>query len=177
MAIVPIRPQYARQTVLTAQTRFPMATLYRGLKTRPEFLHEDNIQRLTVVQNKWDRSLDPGYVDRFFHKVTGRPYISIQDAREFMRLRSIACDQSYSDNLEIAKRYAGPDGFLSSLTLPFDETIEFMSIRHLAAEDHILPGESVFFIPARRLLENIRNGHWIFTIKQLGINKPNTNTD
>jgi len=146
-----------------------MATLYRGLKTRPEFLHEDNAQRLKVVQDKWDRSLDPGYVDRFIHKVTGHPYISPKDAREFMRLRSIACDQSYSDSLETAERYAGPNGFLSSLTLPIDETIEFMSIRHLAGDGHIMPGENVFFIPAARLLENLRNGHWIFTIKRLGM--------
>lgn len=169
MPIGPARPRYITQSTLPAQTRIPMATLYRGLKTRPEFLHEDNVQRLKVVQDKWDRSLDPGYVDRFIHKVTGRPYISPKDAREFMRLRSIACDQSYSDSLETAERYAGPNGFLSSLTLPIDETIEFMSIRHLAGDGHIMPGENVFFIPAARLLENLRNGHWIFTIKRLGM--------
>ena len=168
MAIVPVTPQYARQTVLPAQTRIPMATLYRGLKTRPEFIHEDNSQRLKVLQNKWDRTIDPGYFDRALHKITGRPYISSSESKEFMLLRSIACDQSFSDRRQVAESYAGPGGFLSILSLPFDEALGFSQMRTLLSNEHLSP-ENVFFIPAAKLLENLRNGHWLFATKQLGM--------
>lgn len=166
MAIGPVRTQYVRQTVLPTQTRIPTTTLYRGLKTRPEFLHEDNTRRLQVLQKKWDISIYPGTFDRIVHKLTGRPYISSSDAREFMRLRSIACDQSFSDKEEVAVNYAGQNGFLSALSLPVDEALGFMEMRTLISDEH-LSTENVFFIPAAKLLENLRNGHWLFAVKIL----------
>lgn len=168
MAIGSVRPQYLRQTVLPAQTRIPTATLYRGLKTRPEFLHEDNAQRFQTLQKKWETSICPGTFDRVMHRLTGRPYISLSDAREFMRLRSIAGPQSFSDDRLVAESYAGPKGYLSMLSLPFDEALGFMQIRALCTDDHTSP-ENVFFIPAAKLLENLRSGHWMFATKQLGM--------
>ncbi len=166
MPIGPVRPQYVRQTVLPAQTRVQTATLYRGLKTRPEFFHEDNAQRFQALQKKWDTSIYPGTFDRLVHKLTGRPYISATDAGEFMRLRSIACDQSFSDKEEVAADYAGQEGFLSVLSLPFEEALGFMEMRTLISDDH-LSAENVFFIPAIELLENLRSGHWMFAVKIL----------
>ena len=168
MAIGSVRPQYFRQTVLPAQPRIPTITLYRGLKEDFRFLSTGAAHRLDILDRKFARSIEPSFFDRFLSALTQKPIMSRDERKEFFSLRSIGCDQSFSDRRQVAESYTGPGGCLAILSLPFCEALEFSQMRTLISDDH-LSAENVFFIPAAKLLENLRNGHWMFATKQLGM--------
>ena len=99
--------------------------------------------------------------------VTGSPFILPAEAREFAKLRAIACLQSFSDDKSIAMSYAGDKGYLLRLTVPLMESWRFMESRSLMVDGHALYTD-VYFIPSQLITRNVSSGDWRLTVKHLG---------
>ncbi len=145
----------------------PTTSLYRGIRNNFEFFTPRTAERLKVLQDKWDRALKPSFLDKLRKTVTGRPFIMPCEAREFEKLRSIACAQSFSDNEQVAMSFAGNSGYLLKLTMPLTESWKYMQTRSLMVDDCMLPMD-VYFIPPSLLMASVSSGDWTLTIRHLG---------
>lgn len=145
----------------------PTTSLYRGIRDNFEFFTPQTAERLKMLQDKWDRSLEPTFLDRFLKTVTRRPYLLPAEAREFEKLRAVACPQSFSDNESIAVSYAGDKGYLLKLSMPLFESWKFMESRSLMVNGYVLQTD-VYFVPSTFITRNVSNGDWTLTIMHLG---------
>jgi len=168
------RPIAAASAFRCPATRHPQrdadtltTDLFRGINDRFQFFSEGTAERYKALQEKWDRSLQPTFFDKLRKSVTGSPFILPAEAREFAKLRAIACLQSFSDDKSIAMSYAGDKGYLLRLTVPLMESWRFMESRSLMVDGHALYTD-VYFIPSQLITRNVSSGDWRLTIKHLG---------
>lgn len=145
----------------------PAVTLYRGIKENFGFFDEKAAKRFRVLDRKFVRHFEPSYFDRFLIALTGKPIMSKAKIDEFLNLRHRACAQSFSDDPQVAWKWAGNFGYMISLQLPFTEAMKYMTGRDLAIGDKLLPCATVFFVPSQLITLNVAKGLWTIAIDKL----------